>query len=694
MPRLFLFFVLIATYFTASAQNVDRMLRDAEKIFYDENFVLAREKYKEILEIDPKQTKAKYHYLISHFLTDGRGKPIDELLELDDIQGKKDKFFSYWLGRIYFGNYDAQHAIKHFQIFLDLRAKKSEEIVDETKRFFTDAEWLLKYLRNPDDFEIRLVPGVNSEQNDLSPVFFSGNDELLFLSSRSSEGKEEVYRVYHTKFGESTWEEPTQIPLLGDFEYENANLEVVNEDGKLFVFDRKKGGRLFYSEQKNGQWTVPAEFDAMLSNAHVHSHFFINPKENRVIFASNDGKKGKDFDLFESLKDPATAKWSEPTLLPGSVNSTFNELSPYLSADENTLYFSSDRIGFVGGYDVFSSTFDEATKTWGAPVNMGFPINSPDNELNFKMKVDGEEGYFSSDRIHGMGAFDIYYFWAIEKVNIKGVITDGVTGMPCVDCQIKFHPSSYYDESFTSFTGESGAYGNEIIADEIFVVEIFDVDENMIYNNSLQIKASGGLATTLTRNFVIGGEQTEEMFTVTNIDVKMPEQADTDYLIASKEKAVVALINEGGVENSGSGSTGTSATTAAGSDSQTHSHKYKEAIRKLVRPNVYFENTKVYFSSDYQPLLDEVLSLMRKDESLVIEVAGHTDNFGGEKINMVISQNRAESIKKHLVGRGIAASRIIAKGYGETKPMASNDQELEGRELNRRVEFLVVAEGN
>jgi outer membrane protein OmpA-like peptidoglycan-associated protein len=654
MFRFLLSAILILLYFTASSQNVDKMLRDAEKIFYTEDFVTAREKYKEILEIDPKQTKAKYHYLISHFLTDGRGKPIDELLDLDDIQGKKDKFFSYWLGRIYFGNYDAQHAIKHFQIFLDLRAKKSEEIVDETKRFFTDAEWLLKYLRNPED----------------------------------------IYRVYHTKFGESTWEKPAQIPLLGDFEYENANLEVVNEDGKLFVFDRKKGGRLFYSEQRDGQWTVPAEFDAMLSNAHVHSHFFINPKENRVIFASNEGKKGKDFDLLESRKDPETAKWSEPTLLPGSVNSTFNELSPYLSADGNTLFFSSDRVGFVGGYDVFSSTFDETTKTWGAPVNMGFPINSPDNELNFKMKVDGEEGYFSSDRIHGMGAFDIYYFWAIEKVNIKGVITDGATGMPCLNCQIKFHPSSYYDESFTSFTGQSGAYGNEIIADEIFVVEIFDADENMIYNNSLQIKASGGLATTLTRNFVIGGEQTEEMFTLSNIDVKMPEQADTDYLIASKEKAVVALINEGGAENSGSGSTGTSATTAAGSDNQAHSHKYKEAIRKLVRPNVYFENTKVYFSANYQPLLDEVLSLMRKDESLVIEVAGHTDNFGGEKINMVISQNRAESIKKHLVGRGIAANRIIAKGYGETKPMASNDQELEGRELNRRVEFLVIAEGN
>lgn len=676
----FLSFLVIIPYL-ASSQNVEKMLRDAEKIFYEEDFAAARLKFEEILEIEPEESKAKYHYLICHFLTDGRGAPMDELLELYGEHGRLDKFYNYWLGRIYFGNYDAQLAIRHFQLFLDSRATKSKEIVDETKRFFDDAKWLLGYLRNPDDYEIRLVQGVNSEQNDLSPVFFKDNDELLFLSSRFQPGNETDYHVFHSKYKADGWEKPSEIPVLGSFEFWNANLEVVNEDGKLFVFNRKRGGRLFYSEQSTGEWIAPVEFDSHLSGVHVQSHFYINPKEDWIIFASNHGKSAKDFDLYQSRLDKTTGDWSEATPLAGDISSVFDELSPYLSSDEKSLYFSSNRKGFVGGFDVFVSTFDENTQTWSTPENMGFPINSPDNELNFKMNPNMEEGYFSSDRIHGMGGFDIYYFWEIEKVNIEGVIT-GADGQPLVNHQIKFHPSSYYDESFTSFTDANGKYGNEIISDEVFIVEIFDQDYKMVFDNSIQIKASGGLATTLKQNFVVGRERSEDFLFLSNLEEDRHDDPVADYVIS---KGKDTMIEEG--------SQVLSATQQVESEQAATSRKYPSVIRKLVRPNVYFENTRTYFSPDYQKLLDEVLSLLRENEGLVIEIAGHTDNFGSQKINLVISQKRAELVRTHLINKGIAANRIVARGYGDSRPMASNDQEIEGRELNRRVEFLVLAEG-
>ncbi len=705
MFRLLLISILLFSALTVSAQNVEKMLEEAQKVFYTEDFVEAGKKFQEVLAVSPKENMAIYHGLICKFLTDGRGEPMDELIDLG--YGKRDKFYHYWLGRIYFGNYEAQLAMKHFKMFLETKASKSSEIIEETKKFYKDAEFLLQYLTNPDDYEIRLVPGINSDADDLSPVFFKGNDELLFFSSRPNKDGNGAYRVFHSKYGVDEWDKATELSALGDFEFENANLEVVNEDGKLFVFDRRKGGRLFFSEQKNNAWTAPTEFDDALSSAHIQSHFFINPKENRVIFASNDGKKNKDFELMESTKNPATGKWSDPLPLNGDVNSTYNELSPYLSLDEKTLYFSSDRPGFMGGFDIFSSTYDEASKSWSAPTNVGFPINSPDNEINFKMNESGEEGYFSSDRIHGMGGFDIYYFWEIEKVNITGSILAAKNNEPLPNHQIKFHPSSYYDESFTSTSNEDGRFGNEIIADEIFVVEIFDEDDKMVYTNSLQVKAIGGLSTTLVKSFIVGGDNGDEMLFLTNIEDEEDEEQTQDYLIASKEKAVTPEAAEVAaetmadslpvVEESTESDKSSVATTTPAVSKQTAavatSKRYEEVIRKLIRPNVYYTTTRTYYSSEYQKLLDEALKLMREDETIVVEVAGHTDNFGSKQVNMVISEKRAEAVKEYLVGRGISPKRIIAKGYGDTKPMASNDQEAEGRELNRRVEFLVVAEG-
>lgn len=666
----------------AGAQNLERMHKFAQEVFYAEDFIGAAEKYREILQLNPEDSLANYRYTISWNLGRGRGGPLDSLLIRTAAIGKNDKFYPYWLGRIYFINYDAQHAVKYFRIFLDSRSTKSQEIVKEARQFYKNAELLLNYLRNPDDYEIHLVDGVNTAHDELSPVFFRSNNELLFASSAPLPGQkaDSKFRVYHSTYGSGGWERPTILQQLGEFTFANANLEVVNEDGKLFMYNKKRGGELFFSEPQENGWSVPREFDAELARTHMRSHFFISSRENRIIFASTE-LEAQGSDLYESYRNEITGAWSPPVPLPGRVNSSFNEDSPYLSDDEKTLYFSSDRPGFIGGFDVFKSTFDEKTRKWSAPQNMGFPINSPDDEFNFKMNENMVEGYFASNRIHGVGGFDIYYFWEIEKVNIAGTITDGRTGKPVAGAQIKFHPSSYYDESFTSFTGEDGRYGNEIISDEIFTVEIFDQDERMVYKNLLQVKAGGGLAVTLQRDFAIGKEE-EPLALLTNIADKPQEPASTvDFVAEAKESSKLELPEELAEETMPEPSLAEARREPAA------------ARRKLVRPNLYYDKAAVYIVPEHRPLLDRVLGLLRQDETIIIEIAGHTDNTGDPAINHILSERRAAMVKSYLMQRGIAASRLRAKGYGENKPMASNDQELEGRELNRRVEFFVVSSG-
>ncbi|MFN4947959.1 MAG: OmpA family protein, partial [Chryseotalea sp.] len=106
--------------------------------------------------------------------------------------------------------------------------------------------------------------------------------------------------------------------------------------------------------------------------------------------------------------------------------------------------------------------------------------------------------------------------------------------------------------------------------------------------------------------------------------------------------------------------------------------------------NIYFDFGKASFKTEAYPELNKLLSMMQGNSSLQVEIGGHTDSYGSNSMNLLLSKRRAEAVKDYLVKKGIDARRITAKGYGETKPLASNDDEDEGRELNRRVEFKVL----
>ena len=112
--------------------------------------------------------------------------------------------------------------------------------------------------------------------------------------------------------------------------------------------------------------------------------------------------------------------------------------------------------------------------------------------------------------------------------------------------------------------------------------------------------------------------------------------------------------------------------------------------RKAVARNIYFNHGTSELQKESLPNLEALLKTMLKAPSLMIEVAGHTDNTGPPSVNKLLSLKRAEAIQKWLVAKGVKASRVTPNGYGESKPIASDDDEKDGRELNRRIEIIVI----
>jgi outer membrane protein OmpA-like peptidoglycan-associated protein len=667
MMRVFRVFCTIFTliiFTDTQAQQIFKIYKDAEESFYEENFGDALTLYRKIEEIDSLYEDIQYKMEICQLLSDRQYTDMDPFMMFEEVMSKRDKFYYYWLGRVLLEEYQFEEAIESLQKFIKLPERKSDEILTEARRWINWSIAAKKFMDNPQYYEIHLLEkGINTAQAELSPVYFTDNEELLFLSNRD-ESNPDQYQIYHTRHeGGRTWSDPTVIYNVGTFTRDNSNIEVVAEDGRLFQFRTKKGGDLFFSEptQSKTGWSAPVEFDSKISATHLSSHFFINEHEDRIIFAKDVGsKKEPNLDLFQSFKDPESGDWSKPALFATTINSEYNEDSPYLSPDERTLYFASDGHETMGGYDIFKSELDTATLTWSEPMNMGFPVNSPDDELHFKLNNDQMSGYFTSNRLHTLGDYDIFFFWEIHTVKIKGRVIDGPTGKPITDARIFFRPVEYTDMYFFSSVDEKGQYEMVINADDVYEVEIkMNETKEIVSLEDFEIHATGGTNTTYLKDFYIGEVP--------------PQPVSTNRKAEKKEQPAPQKQTQQPVKSSRIEDLGKMSNTSD---------------RAIVR-NIYFDFGDTKVSDASLPVLQAILNRMKEYAQLNIEIAGHTDSIGDEQTNQWVSQKRAEAVKKWLVENGISKDRIVAKGYGESQPLATNDNEREGRELNRRIEFIV-----
>ncbi|WP_462251442.1 hypothetical protein [Ekhidna sp.] len=505
-----LFTILLPMVFTGiQAQRSYKLYSEAEETFYEEKFAEALPQYLAIQELDSGYEDVMYKIEICKLLSITQYENMEPFNEYEAEMAEVDKFYYYWKGRIQMKEYEFEEAIESLKKFIQLPARKSDEILSEARRWISWATAAKKFMDNPNYYEIHLLEkGLNTKYAELSPVYFSENEELLFLSNRDDSNPDQ-FQIYHTRHeGSRSWSDPEVIYNVGVFSRDNSNIEVVAEDGRLFQFRTDKGGDLFYSEPTDSKtgWSVPREFDSKISSTHLSSHFFINEHEDRIIFAKDVGtKKEPNLDLFQSIRNPVTGDWSKPALFATTINSEYNEDSPYLSPDEKTLYFASDGHETMGGYDIFKSEFDTTTLTWSEPVNMGFPVNSPDDELHFKLNNDQMSGYFTSNRLHTIGDYDIFFFWEIHTVKIKGRLLEEPEGKPVTDARIFFRPVEYTDMYFFSPLDEEGQYEMIINADDVYKVEV-KMDGKTLNLNDFEIHSTGGANTTYLKDFYLNDD--------------------------------------------------------------------------------------------------------------------------------------------------------------------------------------------
>lgn len=298
-------------------------------------------------------------------------------------------------------------------------------------KYIGECEYGKKYLKRPVKVTIHNIgETVNSRHHDLLPKITADGRYLYFASYPS---KEEVSRnnlqdVFRTIWDGNAWGTPVKVEApISDIENNDAVVGLSPDGQQMFIFRGINGGDILMSELKGGKWSTPVSMP--FNTAHKESSITISPDGKTLLFVRKS--KGGNGNIYE-CKKLENGEWSTPVLLSKTINSRFDEESPFLHPDGKTLYFSSKGHTSMGGYDIFKSTLKNGG--WTTPINIGYPVNTTGDDFCFVLSADSKKGFYSSQRADGFGGQDIYELnfkgeeLKAELTLMQGVVTEKLSG--------------------------------------------------------------------------------------------------------------------------------------------------------------------------------------------------------------------------------------------------------------------------
>lgn len=516
---------------------------------------------------------------------------------------------------------------------------------------------------------------INSPYDELNPVFSPDGHILFFTRRRHPDnigGRQDPGDIWLSKKDETgTW---TQAVNAGD----NLNNGYFNSvvgfspDGNMIYLQHhyfKKGLRpstqgLSFATKTNKGWSEPQKLSIEnFFNESKHQSASISADGKVMIFAINSfGSYGYE-DLYVSFRN-SNGSWTTPKNLGGIINTGHQEMTPYIGKDNMTLYFASSGHNSMGSRDIFvTKRLDNSWRIWSKPENLN-AINSEGIELSFTIDPDQKSGYFiSTQNSDGYGD--------VNKIALNPEFqpadTASMANLEMVE------PDTVIIISQSDTVVDILARSEEV-KEEIAEMETFKI-RGEIYNqkNEKPIDAKVSLIPVVKdQDYEPLAIQVENGNYSFEIDkgIQYKLKISAEGFLAQEQKIDESNVFEGILE-------------------QNFYLTPLEEGATFQIDNVLFERgTAALVDSSYLEL-DKVVEMMTENPELKIEIGGHTDNQGDARLNLKLSEERVETVVNYLIGKGIEKDRIVGKGYGGTKPIASNRSE-NTRKLNRRVEFTIL----
>ncbi len=474
----------------------------------------------------------------------------------------------------------------------------------------------------------------------------------------------------------------------------------INEDN-LKLYDKDKNEktplrRFYIAEKVKDKWKGGKEFEAQFNDPEANvgnGTFSLDGNKFYYSKCSPNGKGKMICRLMVSNKENNT--WQKPIDLGNLVNSEeFTSTMPTVGIDskknEELVYFVSDRPGGKGGMDIWYTYFDAKKKIYKAPRNAGPIINTVGDEITPTYDINNRTLYFSSDGFPGLGELDI--FQTIGEIKAWSVPEN--LGAPYNSSADDLYYAKGKKEGAKNGFFVSNRKGgtnllNETCCDDIyefkepeFVPLVVKGEVTEVSSDSTN-KKTGFLSNTPVSLYKIQKDGSEHLIKSTTTDNKgvysFQLEKGNNYKVIIEKNSYFTKRME------------LSTVSVVKPDTLTLDLAVKKIPKEaIVITNIYYESGKAELRPESKTSLDkELVPLLKDNPQLIIEIGSHTDDVGSNEFNMKLSQQRAESVVKHLVEKGIPKERMLARGYGESKPLTTNVTPEE-RQRNRRTEFKII----
>ena len=497
-------------------------------------------------------------------------------------------------------------------------------------------------VQNPVDVTITNIATINSKWPDYSPIITADESMMLFTSRRegSSNNKtdavdgiynEDIYVSYNVN-GE--WQAPKNAGRNLNTDAHDATVAISPDGLSLLTYTM---GDLYISYLKNDDWTKPEKLPATINSELIENSACFSYDGNTIYFirGRHQDPAKSNGDIYVSHK--TDGKWGKAIKLPPNINTKYDEDGVYMLPDGKTLIFSSKGHNSMGGYDIFKTTL-KSDGTWTDPVNLGYPINTPADNVYYVLSADGKTGYYSAERSDSKGYTDIY------KVSYN------IHEQPTVAENKPKEEEPAIVTQMTLVTGiVTDVNDNPISAS----VEIYDNDRHELVYSTYTNSATSRYVVSLPAgpNYGMSVKADGYLFHSENFNLK------NDSTFAKKEINIKLQKIAGG--------------------------------SKTVLNNLFFDTDKWEIKPESETELQQIVTLMNQNTGIKLEISGHTDSSGSKEHNKTLSQKRANSVIEWLVAHGVEQSRLSARGAGDSEPAADNATE-EGRKTNRRVEMKIL----
>jgi len=607
-------------------KKAEDLLETAKKQVSSKNYSAAIKTCDQILSVDPRFKDA--HLLLADVYNklDSTDLEIIHLNKAGEIGREWDVVFR--LGEAHYKKSDYSGALSYYNIYSDYK------YIPEKRQFLLACKIAsCRFAMEPVTNSEAITPQNtgNSATDEYWPVTSADGKKLVFKKVANDSKQALNQADYKVEPDTTVWDIAS---LLNDtIAFYNEGLKTLQDSSKIMFFtacNRPDGSGdcdIYFIKFKDGKWGVPSNAGSAVNSEQWDGQPSFSSESKSLYFSSDrrGGKGKKDLWMAEltGFTDNDMPRWKQPVNLGNLINTSGDEISPVIYENKRFFYFASDGLPGIGGMDLYSAETDNLGNFTNLK-NLGYPINTNDDDAGLTVSYICDTTYFSSSRMTEKGmeifAFNLDRGLATTPVAyVKVKVRDIVTKRP-LQTTVRLENQPFKADQFQAQeTGESG--------ESMFCLQ-------------------------LNRNYAF-------------------KVSEPGYLFYSK------FLNQGKVN---------SLTEPELLDIELQPIEIGAEVQLY---SIYYETDSFRILPQSEPELQNLVSFLKNNSELKIEIQGHTDSSGNAENNKLLSERRAKSVADYLTSKGIKISRLKSGGYGDKVPIASNET-AEGRMLNRRTTIKII----